>query len=80
MARAAVKAVEYYSDPPIARVLFSSTRLAWLWAAMRIWLGYQWIGAARHKIGGRALFGAGRREKGPRPARGPPPGRTSLTP
>jgi len=59
MARAAVKSVEFYTDPPIARVLFSSTRLAWLWAALRLWLGYQWIEAARHKIGVEAWTGTG---------------------
>ena len=59
MAKAAVQAVEYYSDPPIARTLFSTTRFAWLWAALRLWLGYQWIEAARHKIGVEAWTGTG---------------------
>ena len=30
-------------DPPIARALFSSTKLAWLWLAVRLWVGYQWL-------------------------------------
>ena len=59
MANAGVKAGEYYSDPPIARTLFSTTRFAWLWAALRLWLGYQWIEAARHKIGVEAWTGSG---------------------
>ena len=59
MARTAVKAVEVYDDPPIARILFSSTRLAWLWAAIRVWLGWQWIEAGLHKIGVEAWTGNG---------------------
>jgi thiosulfate dehydrogenase (quinone) large subunit len=39
-------------DPPIARFLFSTTKLAWLWAIVRIYLGYQWINAGWHKITG----------------------------
>ncbi|HMP39554.1 MAG TPA: DoxX family membrane protein [Roseiflexaceae bacterium] len=30
-------------DPPIAHLLFSTTRLAWLWAILRIYLGYTWL-------------------------------------
>ena len=37
-------------DPPIARFLFSDVRMAWVWLVIRIWLGYQWIDAALHKI------------------------------
>jgi thiosulfate dehydrogenase (quinone) large subunit len=39
-------------DPPIARLLFSSTKLAWLWAIVRIYLGYQWVTAGLHKVEG----------------------------
>jgi len=59
MAKAEAAAVEVYSDPPIARTLFNTTRLAWLWAAIRIWLGWQWIEAARHKVGVEAWTGTG---------------------
>jgi thiosulfate dehydrogenase [quinone] large subunit len=48
-----------YDDPPIARILFSSTRLAWLWAAIRAWLGWQWIEAGLHKVGVEAWTGNG---------------------
>lgn len=64
MAQAEVKAVEYYTDPPIARALFSSTRLAWLWAIIRVWLGWQWIEASLHKIGVEAWTGNGLALKG----------------
>lgn len=64
MARAEARAVETFSDPPIARILFSSTRLAWVWAAVRIWLGYQWIQAGLHKVGVEAWTGNGAALKG----------------
>src|SRR5262245_14897684 len=50
-------------DPPLARFLFSNTRMAWVWLAVRLYLGYQWIEAGTHKLtpawlnGGEALKG-----------------------
>lgn len=64
MAQAAARAVEVYEDPPIAKVLFSSTRLAWLWAVVRVWIGWQWIEASLHKIGVEAWTGNGMALKG----------------
>ncbi|HXF83677.1 MAG TPA: DoxX family protein [bacterium] len=64
MARTAVNVVEYYDDPPVARTLFSSTKLAWLWAVARVWLGWQWIEAGLHKIGVEAWTGNGLALKG----------------
>jgi thiosulfate dehydrogenase [quinone] large subunit len=37
-------------DPPVARIVFSSTRSAWFWLLVRVWLGVQWIEASLHKI------------------------------
>ncbi len=37
-------------DPPIARFLFSDTRMAIFWLIVRVWLGWQWIDASSHKI------------------------------
>lgn len=37
-------------DPPLAHTLFSTTRFAWLWLIVRVFLGYQWISASLHKI------------------------------
>src|SRR3954453_1799092 len=37
-------------DPPIARFLFSNTRVGWLWLILRVWLGYQWIEGSLHKL------------------------------
>ncbi|MDQ7842271.1 MAG: DoxX family membrane protein [Armatimonadota bacterium] len=64
MAKVESALVEVYSDPPFARTLFSTTRFAWLWAAVRIWLGWQWIEAARHKVGVEAWTGTGMALKG----------------
>ncbi|HEX9372644.1 MAG TPA: DoxX family protein [Roseiflexaceae bacterium] len=51
-------------DPPLAHILFSTTKFAWLWALLRVYLGYQWVYASYHKItdggwldGGAALKG-----------------------
>jgi len=41
---------EYFEDPPLAGTLFNSTRFAWLWLLLRLWLGYEWIEAAAHKV------------------------------
>lgn len=48
----AMKGEVLIPDPPLARILFSTTRFAWLWAIIRIYLGYQWIAAGWHKITG----------------------------
>ncbi len=37
-------------DPPFVRTLFNDPRAAWLWLAVRVWLGYQWAEAGLHKI------------------------------
>ena len=37
---------------------------SWLWAIIRVWLGYQWIDAARHKIGAEGWTGTGAALKG----------------
>jgi thiosulfate dehydrogenase [quinone] large subunit len=39
-------------DPPLAHALFSSTKFAWLWAIIRIFLGYEWLTAGWHKLTG----------------------------
>ena len=62
--KAEAKALEYYQDPPLTRVLFNTTRFAWLWTLIRVWLGYQWIIAGLHKIGVEAWTGNGAALKG----------------
>ena len=38
------------ADPPIARFLFSDTRMAIVWLAVRLYVGYAWLDAGLHKI------------------------------
>ncbi len=50
-------------DPPLAKFLFGSTRMAWLWLVIRLYLGWDWLEAGLHKLtpawleGGMALKG-----------------------
>ena len=37
-------------EPRIAEFLFNDSRASWLWLALRIWLGWQWIQASEHKL------------------------------
>lgn len=39
-------------DPPLAHMLFNTTRFAWLWLIVRVWLGWQWLEAGWGKISG----------------------------
>lgn len=64
MADARTKAVVYYEESPLARIVFSTTRFAWLWAIVRVWLGWQWIEASLHKISAPAWTGTGVALKG----------------
>jgi thiosulfate dehydrogenase [quinone] large subunit len=38
------------SDPPIAKFLFSDTRMAIVWLAVRLYVGYAWLDAGLHKV------------------------------
>jgi thiosulfate dehydrogenase [quinone] large subunit len=51
-------------EPPLAHILFSTTRFAWLWAIVRIYLGYQWAEAGLHKITGGGWLDGGSALKG----------------
>ncbi|HVH32395.1 MAG TPA: DoxX family protein [bacterium] len=50
MADVRTKGAIYFEESPLARMLFSTTRFAWLWVIIRVWLGWQWIEASLHKI------------------------------
>ena len=54
----------HVDNPPIARTLFENTKMAWLWLPLRLWLGYQWIDAAMHKINNPAWVQTGDALKG----------------
>jgi thiosulfate dehydrogenase (quinone) large subunit len=38
------------ADPPLARFLFSDTRMAIIWLIVRVYVGYSWLDAGWHKI------------------------------
>src|SRR5688572_3200436 len=40
----------HVEDPPLARFLFASTKMAWFWLAVRLYVGYAWIDAGLHKV------------------------------
>jgi thiosulfate dehydrogenase [quinone] large subunit len=51
-------------DPQLVKTLFNDPRAAWLWLAVRVWLGYQWIEASLHKISSPAWTQTGEALKG----------------
>lgn len=46
-------------DPPLARLLFSDTRLAPLWTVIRVLLGFAWLDAGLHKVSDPAWMQSG---------------------
>ena len=51
-------------DPPLARLLFSDTRFAWLWTIIRVLIGLSWLDAASHKLSSPAWMETGEALKG----------------
>jgi thiosulfate dehydrogenase (quinone) large subunit len=51
-------------DPPLAQLLFSTTRFAWLWMIVRIYLGYDWVSHGWDKIAGTGWVDGGASLKG----------------
>jgi thiosulfate dehydrogenase [quinone] large subunit len=49
-ASTAVSSERIFHDPPFVKKLFGSTRWAWLWLIVRLYVGYQWLTAGWHKI------------------------------
>lgn len=53
------------SDPPIARKMFSETGAwTWVWAAIRVYVGYEWLIAGWHKVTSPAWTAGGSALKG----------------
>lgn len=52
------------ADPHFVKILFSDARFSVLWLIARVWLGWQWIEAASHKIGVPAWTETGEALKG----------------
>lgn len=69
----------WIQDPQIARYLFQSTATAWLWLAVRLYVGYQFLSAGLLKLGnpgwmdgsGQAILGFWRGALGTTPAGNP---------
>jgi thiosulfate dehydrogenase [quinone] large subunit len=38
------------ADPPLARFLFSDTRMAIIWLVVRVYVGFSWLDAGWHKV------------------------------
>lgn len=38
------------SEPSFVQTLLNDPRAGWLWLVLRVWLGWQWVEAAEHKI------------------------------
>lgn len=51
-------------EPGIVRWLLNDPRAAWVWLIPRLWIGYQWVDAAIHKIGNPAWTETGEALKG----------------
>jgi thiosulfate dehydrogenase [quinone] large subunit len=39
-------------EPRLTQIVFGSTRLAWLWLILRLWLGWEWLHAGWRKVFG----------------------------
>lgn len=52
------------ADPPLAHMLFSTTKFAWLWLIIRLYVGYSWLDASWHKITGKGWVDGGTALKG----------------
>ncbi len=51
-------------EPQFVKTLFGDARFSILWLVVRVWLGWQWIDAASHKIGNPAWTDTGEALKG----------------
>jgi thiosulfate dehydrogenase [quinone] large subunit len=51
-------------DPPFANTLFNTTRFAWLWLIIRLYLGYRWIISGFGKLTNPAWMQGGEALKG----------------
>jgi thiosulfate dehydrogenase [quinone] large subunit len=52
------------TDPALVSALFNSTRYAWLWVILRLYIGYQWLTAGWHKVTGEGWVDGGTALKG----------------
>jgi thiosulfate dehydrogenase [quinone] large subunit len=50
---------EVYESPRLSIALFDSTRLAWVWLFVRLYVGWTWLDSGWSKIGNSAWTGTG---------------------
>ena len=50
MSRYRVESTVTFPDPPYVTKLFGSLDFAWLWTAVRIYVGWAWLTAGLHKV------------------------------
>ncbi|HZW04024.1 MAG TPA: DoxX family protein [Anaerolineaceae bacterium] len=53
-----------FQNPPFARALFDSTRFAWLWLIVRLYVGYSWLTSGLGKLGNPAWTQTGEALRG----------------
>lgn len=49
------RVVSYIPPLPLARFLFTDTRMAWFWLLVRLYVGYQWLTSGWEKLTGRSI-------------------------
>jgi len=55
---------EVVQEPNWVYALLNNPKAGWLWLVLRVWLGWQWVQAAEHKIFDEAWVGSGVALKG----------------
>lgn len=53
-----------FADPPFTRFFFSDTRIAWVWAIVRVYMAYTWITSGWGKLNNPAWVNTGEALKG----------------
>jgi thiosulfate dehydrogenase [quinone] large subunit len=45
----------YFDEPPVARSVFATTKIAWLWLLLRLYLGWEWLVSGWEKTFGGSI-------------------------
>jgi hypothetical protein len=64
IASKAASAPVYIEEPPFSKWLFGSSKAAWIWLVIRLWLGYEWLHAGWEKVQSPAWMENGKALKG----------------
>jgi thiosulfate dehydrogenase [quinone] large subunit len=60
----ATSAPVYIEEPGFSKWLFGSSKAAWIWLVVRLWLGYEWLHAGWEKVRSPAWMENGKALKG----------------